>query len=286
MASIEFLNERISKAEEFITKRQGTIERKQSTITKKIASLKKMGVEYSEGISARDHRDNADAFWTIVDIETLKEDIERAKRDIVDKQKSLDEYQAQLQSTIEKANSRNIPAILEFLEQWKQRVTESYHNAFEKYIKERTEFLAYDHEYTQWSNYEAWKMCKENPEEVDRRHKEYKERRNAFNRKWNFIVVYVDSKWDMQTSTRTYFFNDEKFKKDLDRDADAKYDFIIERTNAITGTITDATNLHVGAKGDLNGFIVGERGTAKVETIGAGGYNIQCFHFRTLINRY
>lgn len=67
-------------------------------------------------------------------------------------------------------------------------------------------------------------------------------------------------------------------------EADRKYDFIIERTNAIAGKITDATALKVGSKGDLNGYIIGERGRAKVQTIGAGGYNIQCFHFRTLIN--
>ena len=76
-----------------------------------------------------------------------------------------------------------------------------------------------------------------------------------------------------------------KLNKDLDKDANTKYDFIIERTNAIVGTITDATNLKIGRKGDLNGFIIGERGKAKVETIGAGGYNIQCYHFRTLINK-
>ena len=66
-------------------------------------------------------------------------------------------------------------------------------------------------------------------------------------------------------------------------EADRKYDFIIERTNAIVGKITDAAGLTIGAKDDLNGFIIGDKGTAKVTTIGAGGYNIQCYHFRTLI---
>ena len=36
--------------------------------------------------------------------------------------------------------------------------------------------------------------------------------------------------------------------------------------------------------GDINGIIVGTEGKAKIQTIGAGGYNIQCFHFRTLIH--
>ena len=75
----------------------------------------------------------------------------------------------------------------------------------------------------------------------------------------------------------------DKIDKDLTEEANRKYDFIIERTNEIVGQITDASALRIGDKGDLNGFIKGTRGTAKVETIGAGGYNIQRFHFRTLI---
>ena len=69
----------------------------------------------------------------------------------------------------------------------------------------------------------------------------------------------------------------EKLQRDLDHEADCKYDFIIERTNEIVGKITDAGGLSIGRKGDLNGLIIGTNGTAKVQTIGAGGYNIQCY---------
>lgn len=70
----------------------------------------------------------------------------------------------------------------------------------------------------------------------------------------------------------------------LTREAELKYDDMIERTNAIVGEITDASGLHVGAKGDLNGIVIGTRGKASVQTIGAGGHSIQCYHHRTLIH--
>lgn len=287
MASIEFLNERIAKAEESIFKRTSTIERKQGTITKKIAALAKAGVEYVEGIEKRDYRDNNEAFWLICDIETLTEDIARAHKDIEEKQKALDGYKAQVTAEIEKANSRNIPAILEFLEGWKQRVTEYYHDQFPKFLKAQEEWYAIDHQHCEWHNYGgAWQMRKDNPDEYKRIEKEYKEAKAKYTSRWNFIFGYVDRAFNESTGKHDMFvFNDEKLAKELKREAEAKYDFIVERTNAIVGQITDASNLCIGDKGDLNGYIIGTKGTAKVETIGAGGYNIQCFHFRTLINK-
>ena len=71
-------------------------------------------------------------------------------------------------------------------------------------------------------------------------------------------------------------------KKDIHNERERKYDFIIERTNAIVGQITDASGLHISG-GELNGIVDGTRGSAKINTIGAGGYNIQRYHFRTLI---
>ena len=166
---------------------------------------------------------------------------------------------------------------------WKERVEKYYLDCFEQY---GTEYLAYrkeDKEYSAWLNREGFKLRRDNRAEYDRISKEHKEKENAFRSRWNFITPYVEWKWNAE-NTPVKTFDLEKLRKMLEREADAKYDFIIERTNAITGKITDATNLSVGGKGDLNGYIIGEKGTAKVNTIGAGGHNIQCFHFRTLIH--
>ena len=59
--------------------------------------------------------------------------------------------------------------------------------------------------------------------------------------------------------------------------------FII-KVNGITGDeITDAHLFIESDSGDVNGTVKGKNGTAKVQTILAGGYNIQCLHFRCLV---
>lgn len=63
--------------------------------------------------------------------------------------------------------------------------------------------------------------------------------------------------------------------------------FIVDlynRVKAITGEVTDWANIHYGGKA-LNGFVTGENGTAKVESILAGGYNIQRLHVRVLVHK-
>lgn len=205
-------------------------------------------------------------------------DIRITTRELEQAQKALDEYKAMLVAETEKAASRNITVIIEFLKDWQQRVRTYYTDSFPRYLADRDEYYRIDREYCDWFNSKCW--WSEDKEERARQLREKESIRKAaqhkFYAKWKWITPYVES-----NDTLNY----DKLDKDLQREADAKYDDIIERTNAITGTITDATNLEIGAKGDLNGYIIGERGTAKVETIGAGGYNIQCYHFRTLIHR-
>lgn len=75
---------------------------------------------------------------------------------------------------------------------------------------------------------------------------------------------------------------DEEFRKIEEREADFWLLNLYNRVYAITGKVTDCSGIRWGGK-CLDGYVVGENGVAEVETIGAGGYNIQRFHLRVLV---
>jgi len=77
--------------------------------------------------------------------------------------------------------------------------------------------------------------------------------------------------------------SDEEFLKIEERDAEMFIVDLYNRVYAITGEVTDWRNIHYGGKA-LNGFVVGKAGKASVETILAGGYNIQRLHMRVLVH--
>jgi len=55
---------------------------------------------------------------------------------------------------------------------------------------------------------------------------------------------------------------------------------------SVSGTkkiIIDASGLSIDNQGELNGVIKGSITNVYVFTISAGGYNIQCLHYRVLI---
>lgn len=269
MASIDFIQKRIAGAEAKLDK-----------LNKKLARIRK--------VEAQNWQDPNPYYYSEYDLKYTLRDIEEV-------QKALEGYKAQLISETEKANSRNVKVILDFLEMWKDRVRKYYMDGLEAYYQDkaavRTAYNAYNALPYGTPEYEEGKAKFEElqKEFSIARHGEYEKREytDRRGRTRTAEVKVADGKYEHlspYSSERTIEEAAAKMEKDLIREAERKYDFIIERTSAIVGTITDASNLKIGAKDDLNGYIIGEKGTAKVQTIGAGGYNIQRFHFRTLIN--
>ena len=258
MASIEFIEKRIAGKEKEIAKLEAKIER----INKAKATN-----------------------WEVNPYYYGEADLRYAMNDLAIAKTALDGYRNDLIKANEKAESRNVKVIVDFLEAWKARNKEYYGKMFPKYIEAKKEYYKLSGEITEKRN----NLYKITDKEI--RKQMYNELRNEcdkinkeFHSAWNWITVYEIYKYNNKENRWDFELDLEKLTKDLNEEANRKYDFIIERTNAIVGKITDAGNLEIGASGDLNGYIVGTNGTAKVNTIGAGGYNIQCYHFRTLIH--
>lgn len=263
---------------EFITKRIEGKEKELNKLNKKLERIRK--------VEAQNWQDPNPYYYS-------ERDLRYTLRDIEEAQKALEGYKAQLATETEKANSRNVPAIVEFLNGWKARVTSAYTEGFIEYYEEK-EMV---HELYNKIGHYYYEATTAEEIAYETARKAFRQKCNGYYEKKDFInrwgkpdtkeVKVRDGEYEWLKPYNGESTMEEalkKLEKDLTNEWNRKYDFIIERTNEIVGTITDASNLKVGMKGDLNGYIIGTKGTAKVQTIGAGGYNIQIFHFRTLIN--
>lgn len=237
-----------------------------------------------------------DSGWKINPYDYDESDLRYALLDLKEAENRLEKYRQDLATAQEKQNSRNIAPIIEFLNYWKKRCTEFYEDGIRQYYAQKDQVDRY---------YNLMSGCSYTSSEYETAKCKYETARETLHNKvygYYETITYTDGHGRLRTNTRKvrdgefdYVRNYisaksasdamKKLADDLNSEAIRKYDFIIERTNAIVGQITDASNLSIGDAHELNGIIVGTKGTANVRTIGAGGYNIQCFHFRTLITR-
>lgn len=237
---------------EFLTKRIEGKEKEIATLEKKIGRILK---------AKESNWENNPYYYN-------ERDLTSAQRDLDDAKAGLEKYKELKAEEESKANSRNVKEILDFLENWKTTTRAFYLASLQDFLDARSEFYAEDKALCDKLNHSR------DRQERDVLRNEMRRLERAFQNDWGWIKPYI---------TRNGL-DLERLDKDLKAEAERKYDFIIERTIAITGEITDASNLYIAKDGmELNGFIIGKEGTAKVQTVGAGGWNIQRFHFRTLV---
>lgn len=262
MASIEFLQKRVESKTAEIAKLQKKMER--------VLKAKESNYEQNNPYSYSDY-----------DFRVTSKELESAKN-------MLEDYIKKIEEETAKAASRNVPAITEFLDRWEQNCIEFYTDAFDRYLEAykefRTECDRIREELKAFGYKASWDKADPNYVAFHELEKVDDKQRKAFKQRWAYVTQFIGHE-------KSY---DEYMRHVVAEEKKRKYDFILDRVCSIVNVITDASNLEVGAKGDLNGYIIGTDGTASVQTIGAGGYNQdiivnekhgQIFHYRTLIHK-
>lgn len=246
----EFAEERIKKAQETIEKKASLIEKKKATIEKKTADLKKLGFEYEAVKNLR----TCDLVAQGVTQETAYK--------VIDLVWSIDGCYGSIKSAEDAIKDKELALVgynkaLEEIEQTEKIIANEIPEALQA---ARIELVA------RWTRYdleEKAQMLK------DRAEMDWKE----FSKKWKY-----SRQMDL---SRT----EEEFRKINEREATLWMLDLYRRVKDITGDITDASDIRFAGKA-LNGTITGKNGIARVETIGAGGYNIQRFHLRVLVHKH
>lgn len=151
--------------------------------------------------------------------------------------------------------TQEIKPIREFLKQWKERAYNFYMTTLKAYKDARKEIYKIQDSDT------------------------YRERMRE-------LIESVPRLVSRDLTGRSDDDTKEYLNKVLDREVESKYKQFMNRINKIDSNIEDTNNLHIGFNGEINGYIKCKNCNIKITTIYAGGYNIQCLHYRVLGKKY
>lgn len=187
----------------------------------------------------------------------VDKEISRVERTIAEAQNTITKYENMLAVENEKNETIQIPELKEFFENWKVEIL--------KYVDERLEeYNKVVDEYNKWARENNYASQPQRSEE----YRKYRSKVKSILTGWVAVRKEKGSK---------------DFEKYVDRYMRDRYVELVNKVSDITGTITNV-DLDIGVDGSINGIVTGTEGTANVETIVAGGYNIQCLHYRVLVH--
>jgi hypothetical protein len=283
---IEKLQVNVQKATEKVAKCKATIVRHEGQLAKKIAKLEKesgrtVDINNLDAYKWDENNKSYPYYWEACDVAGKLDDIKGAKKKLAEAERILAGHQEKLDKEVEKDNfiNDNIPQVIkDFLEQWKEMVIEWYKRRYVAYLEyaDKLEKQAKQAEIDL-----GIEKYRRPTREQDKQLKEMGlDYRSIQAKKAQFagaVVLHM-------TTLRKEEERNAWLEAKIEEEKRAKMVDLINRVNAVVGTITDATGLEISEKGNLDGIIKGTKANAKVETIGAGGWNIQVFHYRTLVH--
>lgn len=307
--NVEALREKVAAAEQKVEKCKGTIARHEAQMEKKGKKLREMGIDpetadkYSFVQNGTEM--NHEAYWLLCDYDGKKDDIKGATEKLQDAERILAGWKEKLDIAIneEMVIQDLVPQVIQdFLEAWKQNVFQWYCQRYEEFLDLRADLRRQVREvrleaYRTVPEYERYRKFQE--EYQDGAEPDDSTLINMWPRKPMEDLLKERELDDKTVQKKLKNFGDivifkmlefrdpEKREAWLDgfleEEKKAKLLHLVGRISDITGPITDARGIYIYA-GDLNGVVLGEKGAAKVNTIGAGGYNIQCYHYRMLVH--
>ena len=282
------LEQRFEKAQANVAKRQATMDK----IVNKIGQETATKVEEIRGsaLSWREKREMINTYvektlnkptfvdgkWNIENSEYL--DKVNQYYDNLLKMEELKEtannWKVKLEERINKDNAPKIQVLMDFLKKWRSNAYSWYINNAEKYIelknnfeseleKHMNEYVAENGQFQNWSSKYRF------------------ERQFTANYYSSINALTMDIVGYSRDINKIDY---DKLNKMLDAEVERKYEDLVNRVTAKAGIIEDVSSLRIGSQnGEINGFVKGSKRIVEVETISAGGYNIQCFHYRVLV---
>lgn len=220
------------------------IENAEKKIQRKQATIAKKQKWIADKTAKLDSLPESERRWAECDIRHWKEDIDRIEKEIKETEKTLENYHKQYDGEIAREKSW-VSEVPEVLKSFQNELVEKW-DAHDLARKER-----------------ILEACRTMPYEM------LKE-----------MYHWRDRDWAKYTT-------DEQIHESNEKDAISLILNLVNRVKDVTGEITDWSGLTVtmGTWGGavLNGYVSGKEGRCCVESIGAGGYNIQRYHIRVLV---